>query len=109
MKITKRQLRRIIKEEKQKLLAESVTDMMQVGDEVASAANRVSGQFMELMFQLFDEDPQMFDGRSTEAEWEQQVNAARHALEESLNEVMNQAVAEIEMNLHDGAYHRGNR
>ena len=104
MRITKRQLRRIIKEEKQKLLAESTTHMIE-DVEIPSAASQVSTQFMEAMFQLFDEDPQMFSGQSSEAEWEQQVNAARHALEEELIEVMKKAVSDIEMNLHNGQYY----
>ena len=109
MKITKRQLRRIIKEEKAKLLQESVTDMMQIDTEVSQASSRIADQFLEMMFQLFDEDPEMFAGRSTEAEWEQQVNEARHDLEVQLRETINKAIEQVEMSLHDGAYHRGNR
>lgn len=109
MKITKRQLRRIIKEEKAKLLRESVTDMMQIDTEVSQASSRIADQFLEMMFELFDEDPEMFAGRSTEAEWEQQVNEARHDLEVQLRETINKAIERVEMSLHDGAYHRGNR
>jgi len=109
MKITKRQLRRIIKEEKAKLLSESASDMIQMDTEVSQASSRIADQFLEMMFQLFDEDPEMFAGRSTEGEWEQQVNEARHDLEVSLRGAINKAIEEVEMNLHDGQYHGGNR
>ena len=108
MKITKKQLRRIIKEERAKLLNESVSDMGPLEEEANAAAARVSGQFLELMSSLYDEDPEMFAGRSSKREWAQQVNSARADLEETLIEVMNKAIEEIEMNLHDGAYHMGN-
>ena len=109
MKITKRQLRRIIKEEKAKLLKESVADMMQIDTEVSQASSRIADQFLEMMFQLFDEDPEMFAGRSSEAEWEQQVNEARHDLEVQLRDTINKTIEQVEMSLHDGGYHRGNR
>ena len=109
MKITKRQLRRIIKEEKARLLRESVSDMMQIDTEVSQASSRIADQFLEMMFQLFDEDPEMFAGRSTEDEWEQQVNEARHDLEVQLRETINKTIERVEMSLHDGGYHRGNR
>lgn len=109
MKITKRQLRRIIKEEKVKLLKESVSDMMQIDTEVSQASSRIADQFLEMMFQLFDEDPEMFAGRSTEAEWEQQVNEARHDLEVQLRGAINKAIEQVEMALHGGDYHTGNR
>ena len=109
MKITKRQLRRIIKEEKAKLLRESVSDMMPIDIEVSQASSRIADQFLDSMFQLFDEDPDMFDGRSTEAEWEQQVNNARHDLELDIREAINKAIEQVEMQLHDGQYHGGNR
>ena len=62
-----------------------------------------------MMFQLFDEDPEMFAGRSTEAEWELQVNEARHDLEVQLRDTINKTIERVEMSLHDGEYHRGVR
>lgn len=109
MKITKRHLKQIIREEKIKLLHESVSDMMQIDTEVSQASSRIADQFLEMMFQLFDEDPEMFTGRSTESEWEQQVNEARHDLEVRLRDAINDTIEQVEMNLHDGGYHRGNR
>ena len=109
MKITKRQLKRIIKEEKAKLLSESVSDMMQIDAEVSQASSKIADQFLEMMFQLFDEDPEMFAGHSTEAEWEQQVNEARHDLEVQLRETINKTIERVEMSLHGGDYHGGNR
>ena len=109
MKITKRQLRRIIKEEKAKLLRESVTDMVQIDAEVTEASRRIAGQFLEMMFQLFRKEPDMFDGHSTEAEWELQVNVARGDLEDQLRETINKTIERVEMSLHGGDYHTGNR
>ena len=45
MKITKRQLKRIIKEEKAKLLRESVSDMIHFEEAADQAASRMSGLF----------------------------------------------------------------
>ena len=52
MKITKRQLRRIIKEEKAKLLRESVTDMTQYETMFEKAALEVSDKFYNDMMDL---------------------------------------------------------
>ena len=76
MKITKRQLRRIIKEEKRKLLRETIVDMVTV----ESAVNNLVAEFQSQMDQLFQEDPEMFAGRSTEQEWKRQVDGATEML-----------------------------
>ena len=107
MKITKRQLRRIIKEEKAKLLRESVTDMSYMEEGVSNSSVRLAETFMNLMYELFQEDPGMFTGRSTQAEWEQQVDEATNVLEAELREAMNEVIQRIETQLHDGQYHRG--
>ena len=109
MKITKRQLRKIIKEEKAKLLKESVADMVQIDTEVTQASSRIADQFLEMMFRLFDEDPEMFAGHSTEAEWELQVNEARHDLDVRLRGAISKVIEQVEMSLHGGDYHTGNR
>ena len=60
MKISKRQLKRIIKEEKSKLLRESVTDMSHYDDAADRAAMDMSDLFYKDMMTLYDEEPDAF-------------------------------------------------
>ena len=132
MKVTQRQLKRIIKEEKTKLLREirgggrspkklpeshrlrlrkifktkrarpmneTVADMR----DMEEAVYVLSQTFAEMMLRLFEEDPEMFEGRSTKEEWDQQVSAATDELEQTLGA----AVERVETMLHDGQYHTG--
>jgi len=114
MRITKRQLRRIIKEEKRKLLRESIADQVDFEIMVEEAAEKLSWQFGDAMFQLMDEDPEMFKGpdegdvRSTPEEWEQQVQAAQQEMVERLTDEMNKVISQVEMRLHGGDFHAGN-
>jgi len=55
---------------------------------------------------LFAEDPEMFRGRSTEAEWRQQVEWAGTELEQEIADAINAAIERIEMRLHDGQFLR---
>ena len=107
MKISKRQLRRIIKEERRKLVNESVADMADFEQAIDEAAEKISWKFGDAMFAVFDEEPEMFQGRSTEAQWEQQVTSAQEVLAARISESISAVVEEIEMNLHDGQYSRG--
>lgn len=114
MKITKRQLRRIIKEEKRKLLRESVTDMVDFEIMVEDAVELLAAQFADSMFTLMDEDPEMFAGpdegdvRSTPEEWEQQVQAAQQEMIERLTTEINRTMSQVEDQLHGGDFHGGN-
>jgi len=114
MKITKRQLRRIIKEEKRKLLRESVTDMVDFEIMVEEAVDTLSAQFADSMYTLMDEDPEMFKGpdpgdvRSTPEEWEQQVQAAQQEMAELLTIEINRTMSQVEDRLHGGDFHAGN-
>ena len=109
MKITKRQLRRIIKEEKRKLLNESVADGMRFENSIDDVARQVSEMYYEQMGEeLFDEDPSAFEGHSTKDEWLDQVHNASLDLETTLVDVIRKAIGENETRLHDGQYHRGN-
>jgi hypothetical protein len=112
MKITKRQLRRIIKEEKAKLLRrkalkESVGEMNNWQDAFEAMAQKVSDMFYDDMMKLFQEDPEMFQGRSTEQEWEQQVVYAQQELDTGIVTALEQKLEEIEIQLHDGQYDDG--
>ena len=106
MKITKRQLRRIIKEEKQKLLRETVADMSEYETLIERMATQLSNNFGEDMMKLFDEDPGMFQGRSTKEGWQEQVTYAQQELDTSIAHAIAKAIEEVETQLHDGQYDR---
>jgi len=69
--------------------------------EVENQVLKVTDTFGKLMYSLFDEDPEIFEGRSTKAEWLAQVENARLELEERINT----AIEAVEILLHDGQYH----
>lgn len=96
MKLKRSELRRIIREEKLKLLSESITDMTEMAEAINALAQMFDGQ----MKKLFDEDPEIFRGRSTKVEWAMQVNAAT----KELNNKLIQAVQHVEERLHDGQF-----
>ncbi len=75
----------------------SVADMV----EMESLLDEVRDQFEDDLRELLNEDPGMFEGRSTQEEWNAQVRLAANALREELNK----SVDKIETMLHDGQYH----
>ena len=103
MKITKRQLRRIIKEERAKLLRESVTDMMDYENLMIQMATQLTDKFGEDMLKMVRDEPGMIS--TSPAEWEEQVVYAQQELESSLQMAMEEAVQEIESKLHNGEYY----
>ena len=107
MKITKRQLRQIIKEEKRQLMRETIGDTVDVDSAISTAADNVSEVFQDQMGQLFGEEPEMFAGRSTAAEWTDQVDRATEELDWRIQEAILGAVEKVEMMLHDGQFHQG--
>jgi hypothetical protein len=104
MKLKSKQLRKIIREEKNRFLRETVADMREFQDALENASNDISDRFGEDMMTLFDEDPAMFDGHSTKAEWQQQVTYAQQELDTGLVHAMEEKIQEIETMLHDGQY-----
>ena len=110
MKISKRQLRRIIKKEKVKLLRESVADMRHFEEAADKSAERMSDLFYNDMMKLYEEEPDfLFVGQRGAIEkdvWEQNVVYASQELKTSISFAIAQAIKEIEVKLHDGRYHR---
>lgn len=108
MKITKLQLRRIIREEKAKLqkkqLKESVTDMRHYEDMIETAAFDISERFMLDMGSLYEEDPEAFS--QPVQEWNQETLDASSDLERRISSAVAQAVQAVEQGLHDGQYSR---
>ena len=114
MKITKRQLRRIIKEERSKIeklrsaptsLTESVADMVQYEELIERYATQLSDNFGEDMMELFREEPEAFRGQS-QMEWQEQVTYAQQELDTAITEAIRSAIEQIETRLHDGQYYR---
>jgi len=69
-------------------------------DEMEKLLDETADCFEDTMKQLFDEDPGMFEGRSTQASWSAQVSFAGDELRKELNKVIEQ----IEIRLHDGQF-----
>jgi hypothetical protein len=111
MKITKRQLRRIIKEEKAKILKESVTDMKTYEDFATKAARDISDMFYIDMMEFFDEEPDAFPRHqdtshiATQEVWEEQVVNAQQDLDTSIAHAIEKVIQEVESRLHDGEYY----
>ena len=74
----------------------SVADMI----EMESLLDEVRDQFVDELRELFNEEPELFEGRSTQLEWNEQVRRAGDALRQELNK----SVDKIETMLHDGQY-----
>ena len=108
MKITKRQLRRIIKEEKAKLLRESIADMNEYVTAADDAAMRISEKFGDDMMKLYEEEPDaLFIGQRGAIEkdfWEQQVAYAQQEIDTAVSSAILRALEEVETRLHDGQY-----
>ena len=114
MKITKNQLKRIIKEERAKLekkrslksLKESVTDMRHYEEQTDVISFDIAELFFEDMIGMYDEEPEMFGDRPRAA-WEQEVAAAQAKLEQMVQQAIIKAVQNVEQGLHDGQFSKG--
>ena len=108
MKITRRQLRRIIKEEKAKLLRESIADNAAYVTVADDAAMRISEKFGDDMMKLYEEEPDaLFIGQRGAIEkdfWEQQVAYAQQEIDTAVSSAILRALEEVETRLHDGQY-----
>jgi len=108
MKITKRQLKRIIKEEKRKLLRESVTDMDQYETSASKAARDMSDMFYNDMMEMWYNEPEEMEARTggDQDVWEQQVVYAQQEMDTSVQRAIENAVQEVEARLHNGEFLR---
>ena len=100
MKITREQLRRIIKEE---LLRESVTDMMDYENLIIKMATQLTNNFGEDMLKMAEDEPSAIS--TSFGEWEEQVVYAQQEMESALQMAIEETIQEIEMKLHDGQYY----
>jgi GAF domain-containing protein len=104
MKVSKRQLKKVIREERARLLSEQLTDDMDWQNLLESVSRQITDKFGDDMGILFDEDPEAFRGRSTQEEWEAQVHNAQLDLESGLVIAMEEYIADVEARLHGGDY-----
>ena len=88
-------------------LSETIADTGLFDTAIKNAARQISDQFGESMMRLFSEDPEMFQGRSTEEQWQQQVTYAQQELDTGLEDAINEKIQEVETRLHDGQFHDG--
>ena len=107
MKVTKRQLRQIIREEKQKLLRESITDMSSYENLIFKVSTQLTDNFGEDMLQMAKDDPGMIS--TSFGEWEQQVVYAQQEMENALQAAIEETIQEIESKLHNGEYYDDRR
>ena len=108
MKITKIQLRKIIREEKARLLTEQMPQTFPEGlqEYLQSNIENITGMWAEQMETMFEEDSGAFAGRSTKEQWTQQVDAAHDVLVEAIKMAAEQEIERVEMELHDGQFQR---
>lgn len=74
----------------------SIADML----DMESMLYEVTDTFQDEMKQLFEEEPEIFEGRSTEVSWNAQVNAASEDLRKELDAL----IEKFEIKLHNGEY-----
>jgi hypothetical protein len=76
----------------------SIVDMVDMENQIGEVVD----SFEEKMKILFEEDPDLFKGRSTEIEWKCQVTNAGL----DLNEALCKVVEQFESKLHNGEFHK---
>ena len=69
-------------------------------DEMEKLIGETTDCFEDTMKQVFDEDPGIFEGRSTQAHWNAQVSYAGYELQEALKKL----VEKFEIRLHHGEF-----
>ena len=82
----------------------SVADMKDFETLATSCADQVANLFGLKMMTLFMEDPSLFEGRSTRAEWCQQVDDAEQCMADAIRFEILQAIEQAESRLHDGEF-----
>tara|TARA_R110002074_G_scaffold331948_5_gene502358 strand:+ start:110 stop:340 length:231 start_codon:yes stop_codon:yes gene_type:complete len=69
-------------------------------DEMEKLLEETTDCFEDTMKQLFDEDPGIFEGRSTQSHWNAQVSYAGNEFHEALKKL----VEKFEVRLHNGEF-----
>ncbi len=110
MKVSKKELRKIIREEKARLLRESIVDMVSMEDVITKASGTIGDAFVDHMMKLPSEDPDVLaDLGIDEVAWEDAVNEAVHDLDSSVGNAIAEAIQNIEAALTSGDYAGANQ
>ena len=105
MKVSKRQLRKLIREERSRLLKESIVDMVEFEDAIQNSARLIGDAFLEHMSRLPGESPELFDDLGIdEASWDDALNEAVIDLDSTVGNAIAEAVQNIEAELTNGGY-----
>jgi len=88
-------------------LSESIMDTTPMMDLMGNMAGEIADRFGNEMERLWDEDPAMMreQGYTDKSQWSRQVGSAELALEDELQQVMSQALQNVETQLHDGQFY----
>jgi hypothetical protein len=88
-------------------LNESIMDTTPMEDLMGTMAGEIADRFGNEMERLWDEDPAMMreQGYTDKSQWSRQVGSAELALEDELQQVMSQALQNVETQLHDGQFY----
>ena len=110
MKVTKKELRKIIREEKSRLLRESIVDMVGFEDVITKASGMIGDAFLEHMSRLPGESPEVLtDLGIDEATWEDALNEAVLELDSAVGNAIADTVQNIEAGLTAGDYAGANQ
>ena len=105
MKVSKKELRKIIQEERARLLRESITDMTGFQDVISKAASLIGDAFLEHMSRLPGESPEVLvDLGIDEITWEDALNEAVLEIDSEVDTAITEAVQRIEAELTGGGY-----
>ena len=105
MKVSKKELRKIIQEERARLLRESITDMTGFQDVISKAASLIGDAFLEHMSRLPGEDPGVLaDLGIDETTWEDSLNEAVLELDSGMYTAIADVVQRIEAALTSGDF-----
>ena len=100
MKVSKKELRKIIREEKARLLRETIIDMMDFEDLIQKVSREVSDMFGDKMRQLPNEDMEMAGMTGSDLD---EYDEAIHNMQLELDSGIADAIAEMVMNKEDEA------
>jgi|LWDU01.1.fsa_nt_gi hypothetical protein len=82
----------------------SVSDIDDYQDLANNAATSVADQFYKDLAGLFEEIPDAFEGHSTKAEWQAQVDNAKEWLQDAIAHAIIEEIEIAETWLHDGNF-----
>jgi hypothetical protein len=105
MKVSKKELRKIIREERARLLRESIVDMVGFEDVIAKASGLIGDAFLEQMSMLPGESPEVLADLGIDlATWDDALNEAVLELDSAVGNAIAETVQNIEAALTSGDY-----